>query len=123
MSPEQIAAVVLAGGKARRLGGVDKPLLELGGTAMLARIIDALRADLSTIAVSANGIYVASNGGPHITRYSSRANGNAPPRSLLNVSATGGITAAPDGSIYAAGLGRAAIYQYAANAKRMSSTP
>ncbi|HVB69300.1 MAG TPA: molybdenum cofactor guanylyltransferase MobA [Acetobacteraceae bacterium] len=49
------AALVLAGGTATRLGGGDKPLLEVGGTPMLARIIDRLRPDASAIAISANG--------------------------------------------------------------------
>ena len=49
------AALILAGGGATRLGGGDKPLLEVGGTPMLARIIAALRPDASAIAISANG--------------------------------------------------------------------
>jgi molybdopterin-guanine dinucleotide biosynthesis protein A len=47
------AAVVLAGGAARRMGGGDKPLLELGGQTMLARVIAQL--GVSDIAISANG--------------------------------------------------------------------
>jgi molybdopterin-guanine dinucleotide biosynthesis protein A len=34
-------AVVLAGGRARRLGGADKPMLEVGGTPLLDRVLDA----------------------------------------------------------------------------------
>jgi molybdopterin-guanine dinucleotide biosynthesis protein A len=45
--------VILAGGAARRLGGVDKPLLTIGSSTILARIIAAL--DLAEIAISANG--------------------------------------------------------------------
>ena len=37
------------------MGGGDKPLLEIGGTTMLARIIDVLRPQTSAIAISANG--------------------------------------------------------------------
>jgi molybdenum cofactor guanylyltransferase len=55
MKPSAIVAVILAGGKARRLGGVDKPLLKLGDTPMLARIATVLRLDVRDIAVSANG--------------------------------------------------------------------
>ena len=51
----RIAAVVLAGGAARRMGGGDKPLLEVGGQPMLARVIAALRPDVAAIAISANG--------------------------------------------------------------------
>jgi molybdenum cofactor guanylyltransferase len=36
------AAVVLAGGSARRLGGVVKPALEVGGVALLTRVLAAL---------------------------------------------------------------------------------
>ena len=49
----EIAALVLAGGGARRLGGVDKPLLDVGGKRLIERIIDAL--DAGHIAISANG--------------------------------------------------------------------
>jgi molybdopterin-guanine dinucleotide biosynthesis protein A len=37
-----MAAVVLAGGAARRLGGVDKPLLTVEGTALLVRVLAAV---------------------------------------------------------------------------------
>ena len=49
----QIASVILAGGQARRLGGADKTLLDLGGQPILTRIIAAL--GLANIAISANG--------------------------------------------------------------------
>lgn len=39
----RLAAVVLAGGRATRLGGVDKPALLLGGRSLLARAVDAAR--------------------------------------------------------------------------------
>jgi len=50
-----IAALILAGGEARRMGGGDKPLLDLGGQPMLARVIAALRPDAAALAISANG--------------------------------------------------------------------
>ncbi len=37
-----MAAVVLAGGSARRLGGVNKPLLTVEGTALLVRVLSAV---------------------------------------------------------------------------------
>ncbi len=49
----KIAALVLAGGSARRLGCLDKPLLDLGGQPMLGRILGRL--GLPDIAISANG--------------------------------------------------------------------
>jgi molybdopterin-guanine dinucleotide biosynthesis protein A len=50
-----LAALVLAGGQARRMGGGDKPLLELGGQSLLARILDRLAEETGCIAISANG--------------------------------------------------------------------
>jgi molybdopterin-guanine dinucleotide biosynthesis protein A len=43
-------AVVLAGGSARRLGGVDKAALEVGGRSLLDRVLDAV-ADASRVVV------------------------------------------------------------------------
>src|SRR5690349_8311684 len=49
----RVAALVLAGGSARRMGGGDKPLLELDGRPMIERIAAALGPGL--VALSANG--------------------------------------------------------------------
>jgi len=49
------AAVVLAGGLARRMGGGDKPLRELAGRPMLDHVLDALRGQVGLIAINANG--------------------------------------------------------------------
>jgi molybdopterin-guanine dinucleotide biosynthesis protein A len=38
----RIAAVILAGGKAERLGGVNKALLEIGGTRLVDRALDSV---------------------------------------------------------------------------------
>ena len=54
-SPGSTAALILAGGKASRMGGGDKPLLDVGGSSMLARVIAALRPDAAAVAISANG--------------------------------------------------------------------
>lgn len=51
----ELAALVLAGGAARRMGGGDKPLLRLGGITLIERVIAALRAETDCIAISANG--------------------------------------------------------------------
>jgi molybdopterin-guanine dinucleotide biosynthesis protein A len=37
-------AVILAGGRARRMGGIDKPALEVGGTSLLKRVLSAVTA-------------------------------------------------------------------------------
>ncbi|HEY2621350.1 MAG TPA: NTP transferase domain-containing protein, partial [Acetobacteraceae bacterium] len=55
MMPLKVVALVLAGGSARRMDGQDKPLLEVAGAPMLARVIACLRSDGHAIAVSANG--------------------------------------------------------------------
>lgn len=49
------ATVILAGGQARRLGGIDKTLLVLGGKSLLARIIERMDPPAAPIALSANG--------------------------------------------------------------------
>jgi molybdopterin-guanine dinucleotide biosynthesis protein A len=53
MTDPRTAALVLAGGEARRMGGGDKPLLTVGRQTMLASVIAAL--DVPHIAISANG--------------------------------------------------------------------
>jgi molybdopterin-guanine dinucleotide biosynthesis protein A len=53
MIEQRTAAIVLAGGEARRMGGGDKPLLTVGNRTMLAAVIAAL--DVRHVAISANG--------------------------------------------------------------------
>lgn len=50
----EIAAVVLAGGLATRLGGGDKPLREIAGRPLLDHVLDRLSAQAGRIALSAN---------------------------------------------------------------------
>jgi molybdopterin-guanine dinucleotide biosynthesis protein A len=52
---EKVAGVILAGGLARRLGGVDKGLVEIGGAPILARLVARLRPQCAGLAVNANG--------------------------------------------------------------------
>jgi molybdopterin-guanine dinucleotide biosynthesis protein A len=47
--------VVLAGGLARRMGGGDKTLREIGGNSILARVIARLEPQCESLALSANG--------------------------------------------------------------------
>jgi molybdenum cofactor guanylyltransferase len=53
MASDRTAALILAGGTARRMGGGDKPLLDLAGRRMIERIVAAL--DAPHVAISANG--------------------------------------------------------------------
>ena len=50
-----VAAVLLAGGRARRMGGSDKCLLPLGGRPILAHIIERVRPQASALVLNANG--------------------------------------------------------------------
>ena len=51
---EDITAVVLAGGRARRMGGEDKGLIEVAGKPMVTHTIDVLRPQAAEIIVNAN---------------------------------------------------------------------
>jgi molybdenum cofactor guanylyltransferase len=50
-----VPGVVLAGGLARRMGGGDKPLREIGGQPILARVIARLAPQCGRLVLSANG--------------------------------------------------------------------
>ena len=47
--------IILAGGLARRLGGVDKGLIEIAGRPILARLIARLRPQCAGLVLNANG--------------------------------------------------------------------
>ena len=51
---EDVAAVVLAGGRARRMGGGDKGLVEVAGRPMVAHAVAALRPQAAEVVVNAN---------------------------------------------------------------------
>ena len=51
----RILGLVLAGGEGRRLGGGDKTLAEVGGLAILDRILARLGPQVGALALSANG--------------------------------------------------------------------
>ncbi|WP_409676349.1 molybdenum cofactor guanylyltransferase MobA [Paracoccus sp. (in: a-proteobacteria)] len=48
-------AMILAGGRATRMNGADKPLLALGGRPLLALLLDRLGPQVGPVAVNANG--------------------------------------------------------------------
>jgi molybdenum cofactor guanylyltransferase len=51
----KIAGVVLAGGRATRMGGGDKTLLGLGGRPILAHVLDRLRPQVDALVLNAGG--------------------------------------------------------------------
>jgi molybdopterin-guanine dinucleotide biosynthesis protein A len=50
-----IVGVILAGGRAERMGGGDKGLREVGGKAILARVIERVRPQVDALVLNANG--------------------------------------------------------------------
>ncbi len=47
--------IILAGGLARRLGGVDKGLIEIGGRPILARLVERLGPQCAALVLNVNG--------------------------------------------------------------------
>lgn len=54
MGDRSIGAIILAGGRSRRLGGQDKALLDLGGQTMLERSLKRMRPQVDDMAISTN---------------------------------------------------------------------
>ena len=54
MNNADVTAIVLAGGRARRMGGDDKGLIEVGGRAMVQWVTTAMAEQCATVMVSAN---------------------------------------------------------------------
>lgn len=50
-----VPAVVLAGGRSRRMGGDDKALLTLDGRPIVAHVLDRLAGQAAPVAINANG--------------------------------------------------------------------
>lgn len=51
---KEITGVILAGGRARRMGGIDKGLILLNGKPMVEHVIAALRAEIDSLLINAN---------------------------------------------------------------------
>ena len=51
---EEITGLVLAGGRATRMGGVDKGLVEFGGRTLVGRVIERLAPQVGSLMISAN---------------------------------------------------------------------
>jgi molybdopterin-guanine dinucleotide biosynthesis protein A len=47
--------LILAGGLARRMGGGDKPRTAIGGTTILSRVLERMRAQCARLVLNANG--------------------------------------------------------------------
>ncbi|MEL6690892.1 MAG: NTP transferase domain-containing protein, partial [Pseudomonadota bacterium] len=47
--------VILAGGRATRMGGGDKGLLKLGGRTLMERVIERIEGQVAGLAINANG--------------------------------------------------------------------
>ena len=52
---DRVAGVLLAGGRARRMGGGDKGLQKLGGRPIIEYILERARPQVSTLVINANG--------------------------------------------------------------------
>jgi len=51
---DDVTGVVLAGGQGRRMGGVDKGLVELDGRPLVAHVIERLRPQVGALVINAN---------------------------------------------------------------------
>jgi molybdopterin-guanine dinucleotide biosynthesis protein A len=72
------AAVILAGGAARRLGGAAKPLLPVGGRPMLDRVLAAVADAVAAVVVGPAGLAVP----PGVLRVSEDPPGGGPVAAL-----------------------------------------
>ena len=54
LRPDQITGVILAGGKARRMGGIDKGLVDFAGRPLVSRVAEALRPQVGRLVINAN---------------------------------------------------------------------
>ena len=51
---ENVTGIILAGGKARRMRGQDKGLIEINGKMMIQYVLDALKTQVKGILINAN---------------------------------------------------------------------
>ena len=51
---EQISGVILAGGRARRMGGIDKGLIQVCGQPMIEHVLARLRGQVGALIINAN---------------------------------------------------------------------
>lgn len=53
-NPDQVTAVILAGGMARRMGGVDKGWMELNGQPLIKHVLDRMQPQVARCFINAN---------------------------------------------------------------------
>ncbi|MES9827835.1 MAG: molybdenum cofactor guanylyltransferase MobA [Candidatus Thiodiazotropha sp.] len=53
-TPPAVTAVILAGGRGRRMGGEDKGLIELNGRPLVQHVISAIQPQVAAILINAN---------------------------------------------------------------------
>lgn len=54
ISNQEITAVILAGGRGRRMGGVDKGLVDLGGRMLIEYVLAAITPQVGSVLINAN---------------------------------------------------------------------
>jgi len=54
IATSDVAGIVLAGGQGRRMGGVDKGLVELAGRPMIAHVLERFRPQVGELVINAN---------------------------------------------------------------------
>lgn len=54
IEPQQITALILAGGKSRRMGGRDKGLLPFADTVLAGHVLELIRPQVGAVLISAN---------------------------------------------------------------------
>jgi len=54
IAASDVAGIVLAGGQGRRMGGVDKGLVELAGKPMIAHVLERFRPQVGELVINAN---------------------------------------------------------------------
>ena len=51
---QEIVGLILAGGRSRRMGGIDKTLLQLGGRPLVSQVLDHLQPQVNQIIINTN---------------------------------------------------------------------
>ncbi len=90
--PTEFDAIVLAGGAGRRMGGVLKPVVPVGGVRMIDRVLEAV-AGAARIAVVGPPELRIEGGGPELVRVREDPAGGGPVAAIDAATRFGGLTA------------------------------